>query len=792
MSEKRGRSLNEILNKNSAHLAPFVERVAVPLATASVLAQDAYVRLADASSTIPDMALGGLEALAALPITASVAISQNTWKNGKKWIKKNKLKNQDRLQNAGAKIHNMASNMFSKVLNSKTADLATRYIPSASTLALLGNYTFENLDLDSISRITDLESFLVNAPNIAKGLANAYITYMAASGVHDVMNSYPIIRGIQGKQGKSKFPKSPLWKGAAALAVSIPMALTANISDRLQDKYLDFKDSISSISQRGEVERHKIPRYTSKIPNRVPKTQRETYKPTTRRTIKSIIDDEIENGYKPIQHSFTEGNLDITEPKEKSKRQWIEEQRKSVRFEMENLYFAKYWDIDSDFLRAITATETIRKQFYKNGKTVRSWSAAYGLGQHIIDNFLELERLFRVKGYGKSESHARWSFKKAKNDPIHNLDATAATLRFNGEMFGYNNDLVAASYNLGKTKLMKTIRKVYKDDSWKSDPDAFFNVFPHIRASKAKKREVMGYVLSVRNYLEMAQNIVWPTDSSKILFRSGEYSYKGIKIYQDGVDIAPASGENVYSTADGIVSKVRNDKKNGNWIEIIHGDDRNGFLTQYLHLDDIDVTEGQKVKSGQHIGEIGDTGDIYQKALHYKLHMYMNLKDAKTRKSQSDMKFVKVNPLDIHDSKNFPNGDVKFYDDDTPEERRQKEKIKRFFYNRIMRNEGKYDKMIVDDDQHVVRKNQLAPKIAQRYFTTLDELQEENPDIDLSNIDAGQIINLPDTFKFHTVSSGENFFDIGGRYGIDYKVLKAANGYKNNNLKTTDVLIVPK
>ena len=64
----------------------------------------------------------------------------------------------------------------------------------------------------------------------------------------------------------------------------------------------------------------------------------------------------------------------------------------------------------------------------------------------------------------------------------------------------------------------------------------------------------------------------------------------------------------IYATADGVVEKIVKAGSNasaGNYIRINHG---NGWITQYMHLDTMFVSQGQRVQSGCLIGLMGHTG----------------------------------------------------------------------------------------------------------------------------------------------------------------------------------------
>ncbi len=76
-----------------------------------------------------------------------------------------------------------------------------------------------------------------------------------------------------------------------------------------------------------------------------------------------------------------------------------------------------------------------------------------------------------------------------------------------------------------------------------------------------------------------------------------------------GYDYRVPIGTTVYAAASGkvIVAHNVNDDASGKWVRILHG---NNYLTQYLHLNDIDVSVGQNVNEGDSIGHSGNTGGV--------------------------------------------------------------------------------------------------------------------------------------------------------------------------------------
>lgn len=108
-------------------------------------------------------------------------------------------------------------------------------------------------------------------------------------------------------------------------------------------------------------------------------------------------------------------------------------------------------------------------------------------------------------------------------------------------------------------------------------------------------------------------------------FTSG-YGYRMHPIYGKGkmhygVDFANSTGTPVVSAADGVVSYASPLSTYGNVIMVTHSIDGQTFTSLYAHLSKINVSVGQVVSKGEHIGAIGTTGNSTGPHLHFEIHI---------------------------------------------------------------------------------------------------------------------------------------------------------------------------
>ena len=91
--------------------------------------------------------------------------------------------------------------------------------------------------------------------------------------------------------------------------------------------------------------------------------------------------------------------------------------------------------------------------------------------------------------------------------------------------------------------------------------------------------------------------------------------YKIIKMHT-GMDFTAPVGTEIYATGDGVIEKVAWVGGYGKTIMINHGF---GYKTRYAHCSKFKCKKGQKVKRGDLIGYVGNTGQSTGPHLHYEV-----------------------------------------------------------------------------------------------------------------------------------------------------------------------------
>jgi len=100
--------------------------------------------------------------------------------------------------------------------------------------------------------------------------------------------------------------------------------------------------------------------------------------------------------------------------------------------------------------------------------------------------------------------------------------------------------------------------------------------------------------------------------------------FTGQKDFHPGIDISTPNGTEVRAPADGVIIRVRSAGAYGKSITVNHG---YGVMTRYGHLSRYNVRPGKRVRRGDVIGYVGNTGRSTSPHLHYEVWVRDQLKN---------------------------------------------------------------------------------------------------------------------------------------------------------------------
>ena len=89
--------------------------------------------------------------------------------------------------------------------------------------------------------------------------------------------------------------------------------------------------------------------------------------------------------------------------------------------------------------------------------------------------------------------------------------------------------------------------------------------------------------------------------------------------FHEGIDFSASVGTEIIATGDGVVSEAYKDGKGdgyGKYIVINHG---YSYSSLYAHMSSVNVKQGQKIKRGQVIGYVGNSGKSTGPHIHYEV-----------------------------------------------------------------------------------------------------------------------------------------------------------------------------
>lgn len=109
-----------------------------------------------------------------------------------------------------------------------------------------------------------------------------------------------------------------------------------------------------------------------------------------------------------------------------------------------------------------------------------------------------------------------------------------------------------------------------------------------------------------------ADHLAWPLHGAI----TGAFGPRGKRSHHAGIDIDGDGGDPIRAAASGTVVRAGMDGRYGRRVILDHGD---GLFTLYAHASKLLVHEGDEVRVGQEIAEVGRSGNAHGTHLHFEV-----------------------------------------------------------------------------------------------------------------------------------------------------------------------------
>ncbi len=130
-------------------------------------------------------------------------------------------------------------------------------------------------------------------------------------------------------------------------------------------------------------------------------------------------------------------------------------------------------------------------------------------------------------------------------------------------------------------------------------------------------QEELAKFLNERRSILASTPSIWPTHgwvTSGFGYRVSPWT--GERQFHAGLDISTRVGSVVHAPAEGVITFAGSEGAYGRFMVINHG---HGLVTRYGHLNDFKVSVGQRIKRGQVVATVGNSGRSTGPHLHYEV-----------------------------------------------------------------------------------------------------------------------------------------------------------------------------
>jgi murein DD-endopeptidase MepM/ murein hydrolase activator NlpD len=266
----------------------------------------------------------------------------------------------------------------------------------------------------------------------------------------------------------------------------------------------------------------------------------------------------------------------------------------------------------------VAENELIRAE---NFELQNRWREAEQKFSHIND---ELDRVKRL--------NANLRHITSLNDPDRKLSMPQQEQGQNApEFVGGGSGTETVQSGIGAVGVGKPVRAVGGEGRMIADGDAkpgsgddadllkqLDSLDRKVKVQEQEARALKSYFEDQQALLASAPSI-WPVRgwvTSDFSVRLDPYT--GERVMHEGMDVATSMGTPVRAPADGTVVFAGQEGGYGHVLVLDHG---YGLKTRYGHLQRIDVKVGEKVKRGQFVAAVGNTGRSTGPHLHYEVRV---------------------------------------------------------------------------------------------------------------------------------------------------------------------------
>lgn len=134
-------------------------------------------------------------------------------------------------------------------------------------------------------------------------------------------------------------------------------------------------------------------------------------------------------------------------------------------------------------------------------------------------------------------------------------------------------------------------------------------------------------------YIKENFSFILPTKGTVTSRYGNREATEVVSANHQGIDIGSEEGTAIYASMDGIVTVASEEGEYGKHIDIENED----VLTRYAHCSKLLVKEGQEIKQGDKIAEVGSTGNSTGPHLHFEIR-----RDGRTINPESILDFDKL------------------------------------------------------------------------------------------------------------------------------------------------------